>query len=61
MGAAWRVDAILRVITKATFKDRDCCDGREICRQADDSAPCLSAKQLSPAQIIQTYAGRLPC
>ncbi len=32
MGAAWKVDAILTVITEATFKDRECCDGRELRR-----------------------------
>lgn len=26
MGAAWKVDAILTVITEATFKDRECCE-----------------------------------
>ena len=28
MGAAWKVYAILDVNTEATFKDRECCDGR---------------------------------
>ena len=60
MGAAWRVDdAIRSVITEATFKDRE--DGRELRRQADDNAPYLLAREIMPAQIIQTHAGRLPC
>ena len=61
MGAAWKVDGILTVITEATFRDRNCCDGRELCRQADDNAPCLLAREILPAQMIQTHAGRLPC
>jgi hypothetical protein len=61
MGAAWKVDGILTVITEATFRDRECCDDRELCCQADDNAPCLLAREILPAQMIQTYAGRLPC
>jgi hypothetical protein len=60
MGAAWKVDAIRTVITEATFKDRECCDGREHRRQADDNAPCLLAREILPAQMIQTHAGSLP-
>jgi hypothetical protein len=60
MGTAWKVDAISSVITEATFKDRECCDGRELRRQADDNAPCLLAREVL-AQITQTHAGRLPC
>jgi hypothetical protein len=58
--AAWKVNGIITVITEATFRDRECCDGRELCRQADDNAPCLRPEIL-PAQMIQTHAGRLPC
>jgi hypothetical protein len=61
MGAAWRVDALLTVITEAMFKDRECYDGRELRRQAGDNAPCLLARKKVMAQIIQTHAGRLPC
>jgi hypothetical protein len=60
MGTAWKVDAISSVITEATFKDRECYDGRELRRQADDNAPCLLAREVL-AQITQTHAGRLPC
>jgi hypothetical protein len=61
MSAAWKVDAIHNVITEATVKDRQRCDGRELRRQADDNAPCLLATEILPAQMIQKHAGRLPC
>jgi hypothetical protein len=60
-GGAWKVDAIHTVITEATVKDRQRCDGRELRRQADDNAPCLLATEILPAQMIQKHAGRLPC
>jgi len=46
---------------RATVKDRQRCDGRELRRQADDNAPCLLSTEILPAQMIQKHAGRLPC
>jgi hypothetical protein len=50
MGAAWKVDAIRTA--EATFEDRECCDARELRRQAEDNAPCLLARKIMPAQMI---------
>jgi hypothetical protein len=54
MGAAWKVYAILDVNTEATFTG-------ELRRQADDNAPCLLAREILPALMIQIHAGRLLC
>ena len=60
-GCGVKGGGILTVITEATFKDRECCHGRDRRCWADDNAPCLLAREILPAQMIQTHAGRLPC